>query len=302
MTATEAIGPARAGVRKILGHNTLPEVDFRTRVEVAAEAGFTEIGYSILAYPLEDGASPKSLRATADAHGVHIAELEVLLGFDNRLRLSDGPRWGPDWLGMRTTDRRTEEQIWALASALGVDHLVAVGSFGDRLGEDAAELFAGLCDRAAEHGLVVALEFVPGTNVADIPTALGVVEAAARPNAGIVLDLWHHRRGTDSAEALASMPADLVTVVHVSDGPKTPAEPGYFLDTMTNRRLPGDGELDVAGFLRTVWDLGVDAPLSLEVLSGELHALPAGEVARAAASSINAVVELATADPRKVNA
>jgi sugar phosphate isomerase/epimerase len=59
--------------------------------------------------------------------------------------------------------------------------------------------------------------------------------------------------------------------------------------------VPGDGEFDLAGFLRLVGEMGVRLPLSVEVMSDDLQPLPAGQVARRLAEATRAVVAAAAA-------
>ena len=53
---------------------------------------------------------------------------------------------------------------------------------------------------------------------------------------------------------------------------------------------PGDGEFDCVGFVRTLREMGVDAPISLEVCSSELWEAPADVAARAAADGMRRVL------------
>ncbi len=57
--------------------------------------------------------------------------------------------------------------------------------------------FGELCDRAAGHGLLVGIEWLPYTNIATAADAQAIVEAAGRPNGGYCADIWHHRRGAN---------------------------------------------------------------------------------------------------------
>src|SRR5207302_213589 len=80
--------------------------------------------------------------------------------------------------------------------ALGARSMNAVDVFGgDWDVDDAAEAFAGLCDRAGEHGLVVHLEFLPWSKIPDVGSAWEVVRLAGRSNGGIAIDAWHFFRG-----------------------------------------------------------------------------------------------------------
>ena len=73
-------------------------------------------------------------------------------------------------------------------------------------------------------------------------------------------------------------------------GTLTPALADYKIDCLANRLPPGSGEFDCVGFIRTLREVGVDAPISLEVCSTELWNAPAEDAARAAADGMRAVL------------
>ncbi|BCW70965.1 hypothetical protein NicSoilB8_20090 [Arthrobacter sp. NicSoilB8] len=55
-----------------------------------------------------------------------------------------------------------------------------------------------------------------------------------------------------------------------------------FEDTRDNRRLCGQGDQDVAGFIKTLKSIGFNGPWGVEILSEEHRALPVREALRAA--------------------
>jgi sugar phosphate isomerase/epimerase len=103
-----------------------------------------------------------------------------------------------------------------------------------------------------------------------------VVRAADRPNGGLLVDLWHHRRSSDDDDLLRSIPPDRIFSVQVSDA--TARASGPLVEDVQHRMLPGRGELDVVGFLRALTEMGVDAPVGVEVFDPVLvaEAGPAG--------------------------
>jgi sugar phosphate isomerase/epimerase len=166
----------------------------------------------------------------------------------------------------------------------GVDH-------GDRIVDVAAELHArhvlvasgpapigaviervgALCDRAADSGVVVVLEFLPIFTVATLGDAVAVVEAVGQPNAAVLVDTLHLARSGGSPEDVRATPARLLPYLQVADAPAAP--PGTSPDTLREEALhgrlpPGDGELP----LRRTLDAAPDAALSLEIRSRRLMA------------------------------
>ena len=57
--------------------------------------------------------------------------------------------------------------------------------------EDMTERFAAVCDRAAEHGLIVGLEPIVLGGLRHVAQAAEVVTGAGRPNGGVTVDLYH---------------------------------------------------------------------------------------------------------------
>ena len=143
-----------------------------------------------------------------------------------------------------------EQELFAVADAVGARSLNAVDVFGGTWSlDEAAEAFAGLCDRAAEHGLLVHLEFLPWSRIPDLATAWQVVRAADRPNGGLMLDAWHYFRSSPDGALLRSIPGASILGVQLCDAPAV-AEADPLHATLHERLLPGDGELRA---LRPCW-------------------------------------------------
>jgi sugar phosphate isomerase/epimerase len=265
----------------ILGYGNIKGATFEERVAAAAGAGAEAVGYSVFEYQTakQDGLTAKDLAATAQRYGVRVAELEVGLGFDGP---ADGRRWGPSAFpaDLPYMDGSTEADFLELADAFHAHHIVVAAS-SDGLGTDSAGRFGRLCDQAAEVGAKVAIEFLPGTDMPDIASSLLVAQDADRDNGGLCVDNWHYMRGTADDTALRSIPPERVIVIQLSDGPAAPLTDDYFEETLNHRRLFGDGDWDVAGFLRTLRTCGTTAPISIEILSAEWQKRPAVEVAAA---------------------
>jgi sugar phosphate isomerase/epimerase len=63
-----------------------------------------------------------------------------------------------------------------------------------------------------------------------------------------------------------------------------------------DRLLPGEGELDLTGYLGALGDIGVRCPVGVEVFSDKLHASGAPHAARAAADAARRVLGAARWD------
>ena len=111
-----------------------------------------------------------------------------------------------------------EAELFAVADALGARSLNAVDVFGGHWSlDDAAEAFAALCRRAAEHGLLVQLEFLPWSKIPDLEAAWSVVRQAGEPNGGLTVDAWHYfRSGSAARGTLRDVPGERIVGVQLA--------------------------------------------------------------------------------------
>ena len=252
---------------------------FDERVSAAAAAGFAGIALFAPEYARlrdEEGRSAKDIGRQLEDHGLVLAEIETVHG------------WASSGEAAAESARR-EALAYELADELGCRHLQAIGPYDGSVA-DAAEAFGGLCDRASAHGLLVGIEWLPYTNIATAADAQAIVEAAGRSNGGYCVDIWHHTRGADDEAMIRALPGDRVVAVQMDDGPRHPQLADYKQDCMLHRVPPGEGEFDCVGFVRMLTEIGVQAPISLEICSAELWAAPAEEAARRAADAMRAVL------------
>ena len=260
---------------------------FDERVAAAAAAGFDAIGLYLGEYARlrdEEGRSPADIRAVLDRHGMVVADAEVVAGWAE----PDGER--------RQACERFERLAYEMADELGVRYLQAIGPYGGSL-DQAAEGFAALCDRAAAHGLLVGIEWLPYTNIATATDAREIVTAADRPNGGYCVDIWHHVRGANDLAMIEALEPERVFAVQMNDGPLTPDLDDYKPDCLANRVPPGDGEFDCVGFVRFLAEMEIDAPISLEVCSTRLWDGPSEEAAHASADAMRRVLAEAGVAP-----
>lgn len=234
---------------------SLPRTPLRELIPSAAAAGFEALTLWPNAWRhaiRRDGLSLTDLRGLLDEHGITVTDVESV----------DDWRPATGGAGFPSTGRVEAVEV---AVALGARTLTTAHAVGGELALDRdAGAFAALCDDAAEHGLQVALEFVPFTAVPDLRTALELLRRADRPNAGLVIDLWHLARSGDAPAALADVPPELICTVQLADGPREPL-PDLIEDAVRARRLPGAGELPIADGIETLRRIGVRAPIGPEV-------------------------------------
>jgi sugar phosphate isomerase/epimerase len=99
--------------------------------------------------------------------------------------------------------------------------------------------------------------------------------------------LWHLvNLGIPYADA-ARIPARFLGGIEIDDGTFT-APWSLHEDTINHRRLCGEGEFDVRGFVATMLDAGYAGPWGIEVLNSRLRTLPPERIAERAATTTRA--------------
>ena len=275
----------------ILSAGSLMGVPVLDRLEPARRAGFKGVSLMGADYQqmVAQGVTPQDLRARAADQGLAVTEVEgIYLGLPGR---EPGPTMPPSLAALlKGMDADTYLPV---AEAAGASSITVIDMFDGAVELDAAtEAFAGICDRARDFGLTVQLEYVVGGGVATYADACTIVRRAGRDNGGLMIDSWHLFRGGVSIDELAQTPGDRVFGVQINDGPEpTDADP---LREMTKGRLlPGEGIFDLAGMIRALDAIGSRAPISIEVFSDKLGALPADKTAQLCAETTHSVLKQA---------
>jgi sugar phosphate isomerase/epimerase len=261
---------------------------FRERVEVARKAGYQALGIGLDTFRKVTSSEMPAhvMRSVLDDNGMRVAELEVILGFAVD-RAEAGGRFGA---GFSYTTEEELADFFRMAETFGSTHIQAVGAFTDQLEPDVVERFAALCDRAADCGLNVAIEFCAPSNIPDAGVATAILTEADRPNGGMCIDIWHHTRGANDLGLLAKIPSDKVFMIQLNDGAREPVDPDFFAETLRFRRVPGGGDFDTQGFLRTLEASLDTASVSVEVMSEELGGREPLAAARATVEAARSVL------------
>ncbi|MGB8542701.1 MAG: sugar phosphate isomerase/epimerase [Candidatus Acidiferrales bacterium] len=233
--------------------------DFQDRVEAAAMAGFKGIGiwHADLEHILEKR-SLKEMKRILDDNGIKYLELEFLTD------------WFMQGEQKRVSDLRKKLLLTA-AEALGARHI----KVGDFLSQKTPmprliESFAALCAEGAEHGTRILFELMPFAMIVTLQEALEMVEGANAENGGVVFDLWHLAKLGISYDEVAGIPVRFLMGVELNDG-TFEAPWSLHEDTINHRRLCGEGEFDVKGFVACLQKAGYQGPWGIEVLSQELR-------------------------------
>ena len=259
----------------VLCSGTMLKASIPEMIEAAVAGGFSGITLWPQDYQRarDEGLSDADLRHMLADSGIEIADLDPLLTWVPGESESEGPD------GLKFA---REEEFYAIADAVGGRSINLAQPFSDSIDIDAAaEAIAGVCDRAADHGLLITLEFLPWTGVSDAAIAWEIVRLADRPNATVMVDSWHHFRGPCDHSQLRAIPGDKIGGVQLNDAPRLlPTDRTIIEESMDGRCLPGEGDIPLVEIVQALDASGTQAPFGLEVFSAELDKLPPIEVGR----------------------
>jgi sugar phosphate isomerase/epimerase len=212
--------------------------------------------------------------------------------------------WGPafDWRGdiAKLNDNLPSfEQQAAVAQQLGIDACATyiLPSSDLPLIENwnlHVQRLKRLAEVLANHGLRFGLEFVAPHHLRRkwrheflfTPGQMLELAAEVGENVGLLVDCFHVHTSGDTWETVAGIPAGKIVLAHLNDAPPIPVpqvQDGH-------RLLPGEGAIDVPAFIGALKRAGYDGPVSLEVFSDALRAMPPLEAARKAWAATQRVV------------
>jgi sugar phosphate isomerase/epimerase len=261
--------------------------DWRERCEQAARVGFRGLGlwHADVEHQLESRSLEEMKRIFDDA-GLRYLELEFLQ--DWFLDESDERRAAAD---------RTRKLLFEAAEVLEPHH-IKVGNIPGTPCElpKLTQRYAELCADAANYtGARVLYEFMPhDPNVNSVDSAVEVIGGAGAANGGVLIDTWHMGKLGITADELRRLPPELLGWLELSDG-QVEDMPDPVDETVNHRRLPGEGEFDLPGYVQACRELGYDGPWGVEVLNQELRQLPIEEIFDRAFETTAAQVRAAVA-------
>jgi len=239
--------------------------EFKQRVEAAARAGFTGMGFwhADLEHVLKTYTLPQ-MKRILDDNGIKHIEVEFLADWF----LPPGER-------RKASDER-REFLFRACEGLGARHL-KVGDFFktecpmSRLTDE----FGALCREAAGRGIRIGYELMPFSVIESLEAARRLVEGAAQKNGGVIFDLWHVVKLGIPYDAVMQFPGEYFVGLEINDGYlKTPAGMDLVTETTAHRKLCGYGEFDIKGFLAGLPGCAYRGPVGIEVLSQELRSWP----------------------------
>ncbi|MGX7680331.1 sugar phosphate isomerase/epimerase family protein [Jatrophihabitans sp. DSM 45814] len=244
-------------------------------VTTALALGYRNLAPSLSMLPQETAALTQ-LRRRADEAGIRIA---VLDGVASWLPLS----------GTRYSSAVSFERVADVAAAFGAH---AVSLLPVRVDLSTAQLidcFGRACDVLSGSGTVAQIEFSPLGGIPDLATAWQILQAADRPNGGLVLDTWHFFRGDPDLTLLSTIPGQRITSVQISDAAAQP-NTSLWQDTLHHRMLPGVGDIPLQAIIEVLRRTNGLNWVGPEVLSESLDSLPEDERIRITVEAVERIL------------
>lgn len=124
------------------------------------------------------------------------------------------------------------------------------------------------------YGIALGLEFVGPHHLRTrwgnpfiwtMEETLDWIGAIGEPNVGLLLDSYHWYTNELGADAIEALRPEQIVHVHLNDAPNVPVS-----EALDNGRIyPGEGVIDLAGFLKALAKIGYKGPVSQEILTAE---------------------------------
>jgi sugar phosphate isomerase/epimerase len=254
------------------------------RISQAAAAGFTGFGvvHNDLEVFLRDS-DLSTLNKLFEDNGIRFVELEFLT----------------DWWQVDTPARTESDRVMRLlleATEVLRPRHVKVGPDITGGAYDVAqwaEQWYRISDAFANAGTMIALEFMPFSNIASLDQAVELVKTSGHPAGGLMIDMWHIMRGgSHQLGQIRNLPMELITAVELDDGDAEQVGDGYS-DTVLRRRLPGKGVWPVHELISILRDKGWSGPWGVEILSETYRVRPLDEALPDVVSATLAQFEIA---------
>jgi 4-hydroxyphenylpyruvate dioxygenase len=176
---------------------------------------------------------------------------------------------------------RRAEHKFNLARRLGADTVLVCSSVSPLAVDDdalAAEQLHQLASRAEDFGVRIAYEALAwGRHVSTYDHAWHIVESVGHRGLGVCLDSFHIlARGSDP-KGIEGIPGEKIFFLQLADAPRMAMDVLQW--SRHYRCFPGQGGLDITGFLGHVLRAGYSGPLSLEIFSDVFRQAEAGPIA-----------------------
>jgi len=272
-------------IRRVLWAANVRNKPFEERLTAARIGGFTHMSV----FPIDwrgwthQGLTAAAMRNRLRETGVKVLAIDPFVQWVPNFAIPEGyPAESRGFVAF------SEADILRIAEDLEAEAVNCVEGLGQPH-ETAAlvDAFGAFADRARARGLRVTLEFMPISSIPDLEAAWAIVRSAARANAGLCFDTWHFFRSKPDLALLDQVPGDKVFEVQLADALQALQAPTLVEDLLRFRRLPGEGEFDIASVTSALKRIGAWRSVGPEVFADAMDARTAAEAGALCGRSLN---------------
>ena len=241
----------------------------REKLQAVAAAGFEGIEIFEADVLAHDG-SPGEIGEMVRDLGLEIVAFQPFRDFEGM----------PEPRRTKVFDRARRK--FELMTELGAANILVCSNISpDALGgiDRAATDLRELGDIAKGFGINVGFEALAwGRHIRDYRDAWEVVRRADHPSVGIILDSYHTLAPDYPVDPIRSIPADRITFVQLADAPRL--EMDLLQLSRHFRCFPGQGDLEIDGFMAALEATGYDGWLSHEIFNDRFRMASPRQIAR----------------------
>lgn len=251
-----------AGDARPLRGNDRSPFPLAARIAAAGRAGYHGFGIVHADLAADDGSDRLDIISTLlAANAMRHLELEMLSDW-----FATGPR--------RAASDAVRYDLLRAAERLRPRQIKVGGEIGGHAWPwgQLVDAFADLCRQAANVGTRIAFEPMPFGQINNLVLGRRLIDDAGEPNGGLMIDLWHMARGGITHASIRDLPVRYVFAVELDDADKQ-VRGSLLDDTLDFRRLCGEGDQDVAGFIAAIQSTGYEGPWGVEIIAEDFRHL-----------------------------
>ena len=234
--------------------------NLREKLEAIAAAGYDGIEIFEQDFIAFDG-SPRDVGNMVRDYGLEITLFQPFRDFEGL----------PEPMRAKAFDRAKRK--FDLMQELGTDLVLICSScHASSLGgiDRAAADFNELGEIAKDRGIRVGYEALAwGKHINDHRDAWEIVRRADHSNIGLILDSFHTLSRKIDPATFRSIPGDKIFFVQLADAPLIEMDLLYW--SRHFRNMPGEGDLNVQGFMQAIMATGYSGPVSLEIFNDQFR-------------------------------
>ncbi len=115
---------------------------------------------------------------------------------------------------------------------------------------------------------------------------LDFIAEISEPNVGLLVDSFHWFNAEHTTADLEALRPEQIVYVHINDAPDRSLDD----QRDSEREIPGQGIIDLAGFVRALARVGYDGCMSTEIFGDELPAMPNKDAAVKVKTALDKIV------------